>query len=466
MPTRWHAVPRRQPYINTRNGMEVSPSAGSTNALRLEMFAGDCLDLLKKSPAFGLLVDPAHEFFYMKHMTGINTKSHAVLAIARMHYQWLLDAGIEFENDSFPDHKRRCEVSPLVSYAGEELTGQSGLKAMSKMVLPFHVSAPLEDSRVPRTGGAEGANLEREVTVSLIDPAGELEHHLVKVQEQQISHLAARPVDCTAFAEGYCEALDSDDDAALCSTPSSLRSDREHWEEKLQQKLAEAMEEIRLRKEAEAGTDIEMAVEKDDDDDGFGESDEENEDQEDDDSDSGRKKKRGSGVKSPKDRRTTKHGDKTKKRSRHSVHGILEEDEPIVQCIESEIFSRVLKEGHSKRMISIGRRSSLNARVQGGYGPGTQRRMKFTSRAFRIAGGNTVFNKGSDYKAPPKVDDQAKEAGLIEQAGKRTRDVYWKNPAAQKALAYDTTEGLFSDKKENIPAGIRKYQWVAKPPVG
>eukprot|EP00927_Polykrikos_kofoidii_P084997 TRINITY_DN9122_c0_g1_i5.p1 TRINITY_DN9122_c0_g1~~TRINITY_DN9122_c0_g1_i5.p1 ORF type:complete len:967 (+),score=142.68 TRINITY_DN9122_c0_g1_i5:321-3221(+) len=213
MPVRWHAVKRRQPSVDPLTGAFISPPAHVQNAIRLESYFADALELMES--AVGFAVQSEEEWATVKAVQPGESDSEgvmsAVLALGRLHNRWIVEGGGRFKGGLSADCQlHRCEVSPLVSYAGEDMVGPfQGLL----LPLPFHCKSGVEgdlppNCRVPSvSGGTRGS-------------AG-------------ISKMAS--VNTAAYDEDECCGSSS----ALCTTPSSLASERENWKSKLNDQIAE-----------------------------------------------------------------------------------------------------------------------------------------------------------------------------------------------------------------------------------
>jgi len=82
----------------------------------------DCFEL--SDLTVGLLTSKSESGF-IKSMTGIKTPQSAILAMSRLHQSWIISGGGEFLEGRFASGRanEECEVSPLVSYEGEDLAG-------------------------------------------------------------------------------------------------------------------------------------------------------------------------------------------------------------------------------------------------------------------------------------------------------------------------------------------------------
>lgn len=140
MNKRWHAINKAMNYINVKTGKQVVvPDGGEKNARRLEMFIFDSFEFTRS--VVGLEVE-RNEFANIKHVTGPQSPQTALVAMGRLHQQWILNAGGKFIDQRIATEREdtKCEISPLVSYAGEDLGGQFP----SPLHLPFYMPSRQE----------------------------------------------------------------------------------------------------------------------------------------------------------------------------------------------------------------------------------------------------------------------------------------------------------------------------------
>ncbi|XP_010504992.1 PREDICTED: UDP-N-acetylglucosamine diphosphorylase 2-like isoform X2 [Camelina sativa] len=105
----YHLAEKKIPSIN-----------GFTEGLKLEQFIFDCFPYAPSTALFEVLRD--EEFAPVKNANGSNfdTPESARLLVLRLHTRWVIAAG-GFLTHSVPLYATGVEVSPLCSYAGENL---------------------------------------------------------------------------------------------------------------------------------------------------------------------------------------------------------------------------------------------------------------------------------------------------------------------------------------------------------
>mmetsp|Transcript_37449 Transcript_37449/g.85741 ORF Transcript_37449/g.85741 Transcript_37449/m.85741 type:complete len:717 (+) Transcript_37449:23-2173(+) len=153
----WHAVEDVIPHVDLATGVRVVPAL--PNAYRLSLFAADGFDVVNR--VVGLQV-AASEFAPIKDLVGERSAGGAIARLAILHQGWITEAGGRFCEDNVASEKpsMRCEVSPLVSYWGEDLGGQFR-EAVS---LPLMVMS-LQESQ----GQAVDGGLHREMSLHCLD---------------------------------------------------------------------------------------------------------------------------------------------------------------------------------------------------------------------------------------------------------------------------------------------------------
>lgn len=208
---RWHPILKAKPRINLSTGELMVPTHGEKNAYRLEQFL---FDVFEHSNAVAGLKVPRSELAVVKKLTGPYSPAFAVLAISKLHQAWILEAGAEFAGKKLATEREdgKCEISPLVSYDGEDLKGQFWMP----IELPFYLPSKEESEDFTV------AHLEHDHRHSLhfIDWDGELAKQNL---EQELQFALDKVMDTTLDheeGEDYCgEFLDKDDSARLPPTP-------------------------------------------------------------------------------------------------------------------------------------------------------------------------------------------------------------------------------------------------------
>lgn len=138
---RWHAKKERVQHIDIHTGKDVrAPRANEQpNAIHVEQFVGDSLDL--PSTLSGLEV-PRTEMALVLTPAGRHSPLTALQAIGRLHQHWIAAAGGHFSSNKVASDREdaKCEVSPLVSYDGEDLLGHFP----RHIELPFYLASQQE----------------------------------------------------------------------------------------------------------------------------------------------------------------------------------------------------------------------------------------------------------------------------------------------------------------------------------
>jgi len=165
-PTRWHAIRRRQPFVSLRTGAQISPPSSALNGVRLEWFVGEALEFTAK--AVGLLVQRDAEWARAKHLAGASSAREAVFAMSSLHFGWICAHAGKFESTAGVDRgKSLCEISPLVTYGGEDLGGMFGGQVIR---LPYHFESKVEQSTF-----VVASRPRKEPSVLFVDPWGTVE---------------------------------------------------------------------------------------------------------------------------------------------------------------------------------------------------------------------------------------------------------------------------------------------------
>eukprot|EP00927_Polykrikos_kofoidii_P042791 TRINITY_DN36842_c0_g2_i1.p1 TRINITY_DN36842_c0_g2~~TRINITY_DN36842_c0_g2_i1.p1 ORF type:complete len:710 (+),score=118.49 TRINITY_DN36842_c0_g2_i1:196-2325(+) len=122
-PKRWHYLKRNVDHIDVDTGETVQAPPHVMNARKIEMRISDSFELVSR--VCGLQV-PRTEMARIKRPTGEDCPATALQQIGKLHQKWILDAGGTFASRKMVTDRddAKCEISPLVSYEGEDLTGQ------------------------------------------------------------------------------------------------------------------------------------------------------------------------------------------------------------------------------------------------------------------------------------------------------------------------------------------------------
>lgn len=137
---RWHMIPKAMSYIDTTYGERVElPPPGEHNAVRLEMFVFDSFEQTRS--VVGMEVGRT-EYAPVKNISGPESPQTALQAMGQLHQQWILDAGGKFADTKVATEREdlKCEISPLVSYSGEDLAGHFP----QQVALPFYLPSMQE----------------------------------------------------------------------------------------------------------------------------------------------------------------------------------------------------------------------------------------------------------------------------------------------------------------------------------
>lgn len=116
----WSAVSTRSPHFSVRKARVVRPPEEVTNSIKLEQAMGGFLQHTRRVVA--MHVDRAAEFAPIR--SDLDARI-GVQSLGMLHQGWIKSAGGIFSDDRVATSKsdQRCEVSPLVSYGGEDLAG-------------------------------------------------------------------------------------------------------------------------------------------------------------------------------------------------------------------------------------------------------------------------------------------------------------------------------------------------------
>lgn len=178
--------------LNLNTGEAMIPvNSGDCNSWRLEQYLSDCIELSDK--VVGLQM-PRTEFAWLKKSKGPCSPQSVCLAMSLLHQSWIRQAGGTFcGNKTASDRDdAKCEISPLVSYDGEDLDGQFWLP----IELPFYLPSQQEDAEStaaqlthPNQGSIHFLNWESDFAKQNLDQ--ELQFALNKV------------FDTTSLGQGY-----------------------------------------------------------------------------------------------------------------------------------------------------------------------------------------------------------------------------------------------------------------------
>lgn len=422
MPRRWHAVRKRQPYVNPRNGLEVMPPGDALNSTRLEMFVSDALEMCNK--VVGLMVDRHPEFAYVKHMRGPFCPQAAIFSLSRLHYGWVCASGGRFKQGFSVDRGTyKCELSPLVTYAGEGLSAAFKGPALE---LPLHRRSRQE---------VQGAKQIEQVALSttFLDPWSGVRDLEEQVLVQRVNRVHS--IRCVGIGEGDKKFIEKSRAAEeLPDTPDSLVSERENWETRLEDKIEAKLAELRAKQDE---MHMDTSSEHDDDDDYEDDDEEEQPD----------------------------NGGRMVGRQTTQV-SIAFSNMPTVRSVDTELKEAARREMDTfaytmkyptKRQTPIARlpaRSNIQSRGQSGY----TRRLKFKCTDFE-EGKLSLMGEASGYK-PPKVKNPP---GLFEQA----RSEAWgmkKQPAVSRTTSARSGKSVKSARsvKSNKSAASSRSQSPAQ----
>lgn len=128
---KYHVAKKKIPYIDLKTGESILPT--KPNGVKLERFV---FDIFVHSQSFSVLeVDRQEEFSPLKNGpgTGIDCPETSREDILKQSKRFIINAGGYFKNQDI-----QVEVSPLLSYAGENLQAISG-KTIQKSVILNHL---------------------------------------------------------------------------------------------------------------------------------------------------------------------------------------------------------------------------------------------------------------------------------------------------------------------------------------
>lgn len=125
---RYHIAKKK--VAGVKNGVKVVPT--EPNAVKFELFYFDVLSMAAKSAA--MEVNRNEEFAPVKNATGVDSPESARKLLSDLHLSWVKKAGATITNPH-TSQDCICEISPLVSYSGENLDFLHG----KKISLPFYL---------------------------------------------------------------------------------------------------------------------------------------------------------------------------------------------------------------------------------------------------------------------------------------------------------------------------------------
>jgi len=236
--------------MSIKGGKKFFPAPHEQNAILLQSYITDTFEHFRSTAA--LLVDRLQEYAVIRSREDIPA---ACSALGQVHQAWLAAAGAKFHNTSTPGLTldSRCEISPLVSYDGEDLQGlfpRTRFGTDHVLSLPFHLMACKEEVTepvpVPEDRNRQRAQLQVMYVRTFL--AG----------DDSQSHV---PEDLRFYPEA---GLTEDGDALqLCAeserlavTPRWLKDEVDKWKEDIERKMleyemAKANEEDMVKKKRE-----------------------------------------------------------------------------------------------------------------------------------------------------------------------------------------------------------------------
>lgn len=170
---KYHLIPKSVPYIDVKLGHKVEPPKDEKNGRRMEVFVFDAFQSCRSVVALQV---PRTEYAVVKNVSGKDSPSTAVQALGNLHQGWIIHAGGHFLNAQVAGESEdlKCEISPLVSYDGEDLTGQFP-KALS---LPFYLPSQMEFTEF----SAASAPQARRPSTHYLDWQSDIARHELEVE--------------------------------------------------------------------------------------------------------------------------------------------------------------------------------------------------------------------------------------------------------------------------------------------
>lgn len=115
----YHIAKKKIPYYDPESNTTITPQ--SINGIKLEMFIFDIFSL---GNTFGIMsVNRDDEFAPVKNSNdaSTDTPNTARQLLSNQSIRWLKNHGVKIEKDENDERNNECEISPLLSYAGEGL---------------------------------------------------------------------------------------------------------------------------------------------------------------------------------------------------------------------------------------------------------------------------------------------------------------------------------------------------------
>jgi len=130
---------------------------------------------------------PRDEYAMVKNIMGKDSPQTALMAVGRLHQSWIAKAGGSFfENKVASENDDgKCEISPLVSYEGEDLAGQFMEPIQLPYYLPSQQEIPEASSFAPqlaRRASIHYLNMNEDLAQRELEM--ELQGHLGKVMDK------------------------------------------------------------------------------------------------------------------------------------------------------------------------------------------------------------------------------------------------------------------------------------------
>ena len=119
---------------------------------------------------------PRTEYALVKNVSGPDSPQTAVQAVGQLHQHWIIRAGGSFVDAKVAGETEdlKCEISPLVSYDGEDLEGQF----LRPLALPFYLPSQMEFTDF----SAATAPLARRPSTHYLDWQSDIVRHELEVE--------------------------------------------------------------------------------------------------------------------------------------------------------------------------------------------------------------------------------------------------------------------------------------------